>query len=199
MSKSVIVGLTGPTGAGKSTACKAAENLGFAVIDADRVSREITEKGSFILPVLQKEFGDILNSDGTLCRQKLAAAAFSTPQSTELLNKIMLPAITEKIEQHIKRLQKEGRQLILLDAPTLFEAGADCLCSATAAVIAPRNERLERIMKRDNLSKAAAEIRMNAGKPDSFYFEHCDKILENTGSVEALYKEAGRFFEGFLP
>ena len=193
----VIIGLTGPTGAGKSTACKAAEKLGFAVIDADRVAREVTEKGSALLPILKEAFGNVLNPDGTLCRKKLAAKAFRTPQNTERLNAVMLPAITEKIAQKIKTLQSNGQRFILLDAPTLFESGADRLCTATMAVLAPKDVRLSRIMARDKLTKAAAELRMSAGKPDRFYLEHCDRIFNNHGTKEALYLAATRFFESF--
>lgn len=194
----VIIGLTGPTGAGKSTACKAAEDLGFAVINADGVAREVTEKGSALLPVLKEAFGDVLNPDGTLCRKKLAAEAFRTPENTERLNAVMLPAITEKINEAIKALEADGRRRILLDAPTLFEAGADRLCTATVAVLAPKDTRLSRIIARDKLTKAAAELRMSAGKPDSFYLERCNNILKNDGTKEELYLAASRFFESFL-
>ena len=186
-----VVGLTGPTGSGKSTAREIAAELGFFCIDADKVARDATKAGSPLLPVLQKEFGDILNLDGSLNRAKLASAAFCDTASTEKLNSIMLPYIVKMIEHII-----EGTKsiLILLDAPTLFEAGANKLCKKTVGVVADESIRLKRIMARDNITEDAAKLRMSAGKQQSFYEENCDYILTNNSTADEFILSAKELF-----
>ena len=115
---SVIIGLTGPTGAGKSTAAAAAEKFGLQVIDCDKLARAAAEKGTDGLKALVAAFGkEILLTDGSLDRRALAAAAFASPQKTELLNETILPHIVNLV-----LAEAEGKN-VLLDAPTLFEAG----------------------------------------------------------------------------
>ena len=182
-----IVGVTGPTGSGKSTIRSIATELGFFCIDADKVAREVTKKGSPLLPILQKEFGEILNPDGTLNRKGLAKAAFKDKKSTDKLNSIMLPHILNDIENIIKKAEQ---RFILLDAPTLFEAGANRLCNTTIGVIASEEIRLKRIIERDGISEDAAWLRINAGKPESFYLENCNYVLTNNQSVDKFLDSA---------
>ena len=140
----LIVGLTGPTGAGKSSLNETAKELGFKVIDCDKVARVAAEKGQAGYLALIKAFGEeILNPDGTINRKELAKRAFSSKQGTELLNKTLLPHIVELIKGEM------DCERILLDAPTLFESGVDKMCAVTIAVLADRKIRLERIMERD--------------------------------------------------
>ena len=179
-----IIGLTGPTGAGKSSLKTVAENLGYKVIDCDITARKAVEKGTKGLMALVNTFGeDILFSDGSLNRKALAEKAFSTPEKTELLNKTLLPFITELVLKEC-----EGEK-VLLDAPTLFESGLDAKCTATVGVLADRETRIERIKKRDNISEVEALIRINAGKPDDFYKKNADYIIYNNGDPLEFQKE----------
>ena len=190
-----IVGLTGPTGSGKSTIQKLALALGFFCIDADKVARKATEKGSPLLPKLQKEFGDILNPDGSLNRAALAEVAFKDIDSTNRLNSITLPYILKDIENIIK---KAPNRFILLDAPTLFEAGAQKICSTTVGVIADEEIRIKRIIERDGISEEAALLRINAGKPESFYLDNCNYVLTNNGSVDEFLEDANALLNKFI-
>ena len=170
----IIIGLTGPTGSGKSTASKAAAELGFKVIDCDILARRAVEKGSGGLAALTKAFGTaILNQDGTLNRKKLAEIAFASKENTELLNKTLLPYIVILVKQ------EADSDKVLLDAPTLFESGIDKMCDGTVAVLADEETRLKRIMSRDRIDKAAAMLRINAGKDDEFYIKNTDYIIYN--------------------
>lgn len=196
--KPLIIGLTGPTGAGKSTVCEISVSKGFTHIDADKTARECTEKGSPLLPMLAREFGDILNPDGTLSRKALARAAFETREKTEKLNRIMLPFIVNRIESDIKELVSVGKTKILLDAPTLFEAGADKLCSTVIGVLCPYELRLQRIMSRDSIAETEARLRMDAGKTDEFYMSRCEHIIYNNGSQELLEKHTRELFDSIL-
>ena len=181
----VMIGLTGPTGAGKSSVAQAVGKLGIKVIDCDTVAREAVEKGSDGLAAVVSVFGDdLLLSDGTLNRRMLARRAFSTPENTKLLNRTLLP--------HIVRLVKmqAGEDDVLVDAPTLFESGMDSVCTDTVAVLADGDIRLKRIIARDGISPEDARIRMSAGKPDGFYIGRAGHILYNNGDGDAFVKEA---------
>lgn len=178
---SFVVGLTGPTGAGKSSVTAVAENLGFKIVDCDKLSRVAVEKGSEGLLAVVAAFGDeVLNDDKTLNRAVLAQKAFSTPKNTELLNKTLLPYIMTLVKAEL------DCDLVLLDAPTLFESGADNLCDEVIAVISDEKTRLDRIMARDNIDEEAALLRIKAGKPDEFYIEKTNNIVYNDCELSVL-------------
>lgn len=181
---SYILGLTGPTGAGKSIFSECAKEFGFKVIDCDSVARQAVKKGMPALKRLTEVFGgDILKENGELDRGKLAGIAFSSPEKTELLNETLFPFIKELV------LKQISGDLVLLDAPTLFESGIDGICDRTVAVTAPADIRKARIIARDNLGEYAARLRMSAGKPDEFYYKNTDTVLENNETVEKFIKK----------
>lgn len=171
---SIIVGLTGPTGAGKSSAATLCKSLGIKHIDCDIIARKATEKGEEGLLAVVKAFGDdILNNDGTLNRKALAEKAFKDKDSTALLNQTLLPIIKKMVMAEIKD------DNVLLDAPTLFESGVSEICSKTVAVLSDKDLRLKRILARDNITTEQALLRINAGKSDDFYKEKCDFVIYN--------------------
>ena len=177
----MIIGLTGPTGAGKSSASSVAEQLGFKIIDCDKLARVAVEKGTDGLKSLVGAFGeDILNADGTLNRKTLAQKAFAEKEKTELLNKTILPHIVKLVEK-----ESVGDK-ILLDAPTLFESGIDSMCDSTIAVLCDTEIRLSRIMKRDSIDKDSAMLRIGAGKTDEFYKQNADYIIYNNGENQVF-------------
>ena len=176
---SIIIGLTGPTGSGKSIIAAVARDMGVKVIDCDLVARQAVEKGTKGLAALIEEFGEaILNTDGTLNRKALAQTAFSSKENTERLNKTLLPHITELVNTQL------DKDKILLDAPTLFESGIDSICTDTVAVLADRDSRIKRIIKRDGLTINEALLRVNAGKSDKYYTDRAGQILYNNGNVD---------------
>ena len=180
---SIIIGLTGPTGAGKSTAAAAAKSFGLQVIDCDKLARVATEKGTDGLKALVAAFGkEILLPDGSLDRRALAAAAFASPPKTELLNKTILPYIAKSV------LAEAKDKNVLLDAPTLFESGLNSVCTAVIAVSADAEIRRERIIRRDGLSPEAADLRINAGKTDEYYKQRADYFLYNNSDEKAFSK-----------
>ena len=201
-----VLGLTGPSGSGKSTVCTLlrrdyGERLRF--IDADLVARQVVEPGTPCLERLTEVFGgDILLPGGGLDRRKLGGMVFGSPERVETLNRTILPFIVEEIGGRIQGFSQEaGVKGIILDAPTLFESGADRMCGAVASVLAPRELRLRRICARDGLSREAAEKRLNSQLSDGFYRLHSQFALWNGERMERLEGEVSRMalWLGLLP
>ncbi|MBQ8683193.1 MAG: threonylcarbamoyl-AMP synthase [Clostridia bacterium] len=186
-----VIGLTGPTGAGKSTVADAWRQLGVPVIDTDGLAREIVQPGSPCLTKLAEVFSPaVLREDGSLDRAELARRAFASPEGAQALNAITHPAIIARTQQLLEEAADSGHPVAVVDAPLLFEAGMETICHHIVAVIAPADLRQKRIMARDTLDAEAAQRRMAAQQPDSFYCRAGVSVLENTADEEALRKQA---------
>lgn len=174
-----IIGLTGPIGAGKSTVARILSEKGCVIIDCDKISREIVEPNSPTLSVLVKEFGNtILNTDGSLNRAALAEIALSTEENQKKLNSITHPAIIKIALSRATKALNEGKSAIV-EATLLFESGANMLCNASVAVIAPKEERIKRVALRDKLDEKAINLKINAQKEESYYAERADFVIKN--------------------
>lgn len=191
MSEAMIIGLTGQTGAGKSTVSEIFGKAGYAVIDADRIARLVVEPGKPCLTELFDYFGDsVRQPDGTLDRKALAKIVFTDQKKLESLNSITHPFITEEIFRQINACHKAGQELILLDAPTLFESRASDFCDMIISVLAPPDIRLKRIMQRDGISEEAAHERMDAQLPEEFFIQHSDYVIRNQSDLAGLFAHA---------
>ncbi|MBQ7296356.1 MAG: dephospho-CoA kinase [Clostridia bacterium] len=176
----LTIGLTGKTGAGKSTVALYLKEKGCYIIDGDVIARQITEKGSDTLPQLQASFGeDILDENGELIRKRLAERAFASPQKTALLNSITHPAIKKRCEAEIEKAKKEGYTVSVIDAAALLESNCKELCEKFVVVSAPEEIRLERILSRDGITHEQATTRIKAQKDDEYYFSQADIIIRN--------------------
>ena len=186
---SVIIGLTGQSGAGKSTVCEAFESEGFAVIDCDSVARHVTRPGSQCNRELAGVFPGCFDESFTLDRAKMASVVFADSEKLRLLEDIEYSYITEEIDEQIGKLSKKA-DYIVLDAPTLFEAGVDKLCSCTVAVISREQLRLERIISRDGISEEQARKRFGSQRTEQFFKEKCGFLIENNGDAAAAKEQA---------
>ncbi len=176
-----ILGLTGPSGTGKSLAARHLEGRGFIHIDADKSARSVVLPGTPCLKRLVEVFGlDILHEDGSLNRKKLAEFAFGHGRVDEL-NAVTHPFIIEEIRRQLKVLEDNGAKYVTLDAPALFESGANKLCNSVMALTSPLEDRVKRIMKRDGLSLIQAQTRLNAQPDNNFYISRADFVIENNG------------------
>lgn len=187
----MVIGLTGQTGAGKSTVSKVFVQNGFRLIDADAISRHVVARGSHCLADLQECFTNaILTPDGELDRKVMASIAFSDHRKLEMLNTIMYPYIVGEILRMIHRFSQQNHKLILLDAPTLFESRADDFCDLIISVVAKPELRMQRIMERDHISEKAAQQRMEMQLTEEFFRLHSDTVLENNSSFSELWDAA---------
>ena len=187
----MVIGLTGQTGAGKSTVSKVFVQNGFRLIDADAISRHVVARGSHCLADLQECFTDaILTPDGELDRKVMASIAFSDHRKLEMLNTIMYPYIVGEILRMIHRFSQQNHKLILLDAPTLFESRADDFCDLIISVVAKPELRMQRIMERAHISEKAAQQRMEMQLTEEFFRLHSDTVLENNSSFSELWDAA---------
>ena len=192
--KVFLIGLTGPTGSGKSEVSRVLADRLVPVIDAGELARRVVEPGFPCLQELVREFTeDILNEDGTLNRRQLARRAFATPEDTKLLNSITHPYIIDLTKRILMQLEQIREPVAVLDAPLLFESGMDGICDVTVAVVAPRERRLKRIMERDQLTEKQAEARMAAQQEEDFYASRASQVIRNDGDLEELRRQANAF------
>lgn len=189
----MIVGITGGSGTGKSTACRFFEERGWLIIDADSVAREVCFRGEKCLEEIKAEFGDnIIDENGNLKRKELGEIVFADKSRLNKLNSITHKYIVEKIKQRVKNNDKN----IVIDAPLLLETGLDSICDKTLCVLSDEDIRIKRICKRDLISAETAKNRIASQKDDSYYRDRCDYAVTNNGTEEELITEIAKIFGG---
>ena len=196
----LTVGLTGQSGAGKSTVAESLLALpGVRCLDLDRIYHELIAPGQPLVAALAAAFSDaVVRQDGTLDRRALAAAAFATPENAQKLNAVTHPAILRETARRRQALAADPAvRAVLLDAPLLFESGLDRQCDRVIAVIAPEEVRLDRIRRRDGLPEEAVRRRFLRQQPEEFYTSRADLVLDTGGGqpLAALVQQAKRQLE----
>ncbi len=186
-----IIGLTGQSGAGKTTVSKVFRENGFDIIDADIISREVMKKGMPCLNELAEVFGrEIITAEGELDRKKLGRIVFSDKEKLRQLDSVCYPYIIFRIIQKTEELAAAGAELILLDAPTLFESNADDLCDLIICVTADTDIRIRRITARDNITPEEAHKRFDSQYSEHFFVSHSDFVIKNNKSTDILIAKA---------
>ena len=176
----VIYGLTGQTGAGKSTVASMLSEKGYLIVDGDVAARAVVEKGSPVLDKLAEVFGkDIIAEDGNLIRSALAQKAFSTEENRQKLNAITHPAVTQWSTDFIKKNLTAEHKGVVIDAAAIFDSDIRRYCTKMIVVTAPQDVRLERILGRDGITREAAMLRINAQKDEQYYKERADILIKN--------------------
>ena len=193
-----IIGLTGQTGAGKSTVRHIFRERGAAVIDADSVAHDITEKNTECIYDIVSHFSCmVLNENGTINRKALGKIVFSDKKELAMLNKIIFPYILEEIEHRIAEKSAEGAENIVIDGATIIESGCGKLCDMLISITADEAIRTRRIIRRDNITREDAERRVAAQKPEEFYTENSDVVIENNESIENLESRVSTVLKNF--
>ena len=186
-----IIGLCGGSGSGKSTVASLLQERGIPVFDADAVYHEWISSDTPCVRELVSAFGrEVQKPDGSLNRLALRRIVFSPFQDAgarrELLNRISHKYVRKSFEDWVNSRQKENIRMIALDAPLLFEAGMDRLCTVLIAVTASEEIRLERIMRRDGISATDARARIAAQIPDAELIRRSDFVIDNTGTLDTV-------------
>lgn len=194
MSKINIIGLTGPTGSGKTEASKIFAQFGFKVINADVVAKAVLDNNTECKKKLMYAYGNnIVGNEGQIKREVLAKCAFKNKEKANLLNSITHPYIVKDIEDKIVGFKKENLLWVLLDAPLLFESQLNTMCSLTVSILASKTKRLKRIMKRDRIDINVAMNRINIQQNEEFYLEKSDYVLYNNDTDKVFNKEIKDF------
>lgn len=180
----MILGITGSSGAGKSTVCEILERkYNSQTINADKIAKQLSKQGTSYLQEIVQNFGnDILLQNGELDRKKLANIIYSNSDKRDELNNITFKYIKNEIKDQIT---KSENNIIAIDAPLLLEANLQEICDKTIAVISEnRDLQIQRIIKRDSIDKEHAIARLNAQHPNEFYIQNCDDTLINDETLE---------------
>lgn len=194
-----IIGLTGQTGAGKSSVREILRKNGAAVIDADSVAHDITEKNTDCIYDIVCRFSClVLNEKGSINRKALGKRVFSDKKELAALNKIIFPYILEAIEHEVLNCIAKGTETVVIDGATIIESGCGKMCDMLVSVVADEDIRTERIIKRDGISETDAKHRVSAQKPEEFYKEASDYVIENNGTKAELEHRVNSVLKNML-
>ena len=194
----LIIGLTGPSGAGKGLISTLFARYGVPSLDTDAIYHELISPPSACLDELVEAFGkSILTPDAKLDRRALSEMVFDEGHEEDLrkLNTITHRHVLDEVRRRLNGYREAGVAAVLVDAPQLFESGYDRECDKILSVLASRGLRLTRIMERDGLDRAHAEARLNAAMPDEFFVCHSNAIITNDGDISAAEAAVRRLLQ----
>ncbi len=183
----MILGLTGFSGAGKSTVAAIFKEHGFYHLDCDQLVHDEVYHDPAVLSAIAEVFGADLIQEGVLDRPALRQRTMGNPDALKKLNDTVMPFILDHIQ---RTLDAHSEESVILDAPLLFESGLHHKCDKVLSVISDPANALLRIMDRDGLSKTDAEKRLSSQHPASYYTEKSDYILINNEGIQALTTQA---------
>ena len=176
-----VIGITGGTGCGKTTLLNLIEEMGGLILDCDAIYHRLLETDAALRDAIEARFPGVMEA-GSLNRKKLGAIVFADENALLDLNRITHSAV----KQEVLRLLKTAPGLAAIDAIGLFEGGLAELCQVTVAVTAPVEARVQRLMKREGISREYAESRVRAQHEDGWFRQRCTVTLENDGTLDAF-------------
>lgn len=187
----IVIGLTGGIGTGKSTVSDYLRKKGCIILDADDISRKMTEAGMPALSIIQNVFGDeVINSDGSLNRHKLGDIVFNNRDKLQKLQQIITTEVVDNINRKLSQLKSEHcDNIVVIDAPLLFECGMENIADENWLVISEMSVRIKRVKERDNLSEEQIIARINNQMSQEDKEKLSDYVLDNSGSLQQLYEQ----------
>ena len=190
-----IIGITGGIASGKSTVTEFLRQKGFQVVDADAVDHQLQKPGGRLFQILVEHFGEkILLENGELNRPLLASLIFSNPEEQEWSKRTQGEIIREELAA-LRNQFAQTETLFFMDIPLLFEQNYASWFDETWLVYVNRDVQLERLMKRDQISKEAAESRLNSQWPLERKISLASHSLDNNGNQEQLIAQVVQLFE----
>ena len=197
-----VIGITGGTGSGKTSVLRMMERLGCFAIDADEVYHRLLREGEEMLAELKTHFPEAFKGD-KIDRSILGSLVYNDPVKMETLTSITHPYVVNEINRILKIGQVHNAPMAVIDAIFLIESGLDKICDLVIGVVAPRKVRMERIMKRDNITEEQALKRIDAQPDEQFYFDHCDYIIKNSVNDGSIHNKTVSFYDkltsGLIP
>lgn len=198
LGKMKVIGVCGPSGSGKGVVCEGFAKIGIPTINADDVYHKLTCAPGECLKALSDEFGnEIIGADGGLDRRALAKIVFSSEGADERrikLNEISHRFVLAEIRRILKDLSVENKYAVV-DAPLLFESGLANDCDVKVCVEVDDNIRIERICKRDGISKKEARARIKSQMDDRALDRVCDYVIDNYGTKDEMYTAAANLIK----
>ncbi len=195
-----IIGLTGGIASGKSTVSRALRELGAIIIDADEVAHAIIEPGKPAWKDIVEHFGlGVLNPDQTIDREKLGAIVFNDPEKLQVLNQITHPRVGEQFKQMIKDIKSQQADAVLfIEVPLLYETHMDRICDEVWVVWVDEETQIQRLMKRDGLSREDALKRIDAQMSLDEKAKRADVVIDNRFSIEETIETATRYYNNII-
>jgi dephospho-CoA kinase len=185
-----VIGLTGGIASGKSTVARMLVKLGAAVIDADQLARDVVAPDEPAYHAIVAEFGTgILNFDRTINRAALGKLVFADPAARGRLERITHPAIARRAEERLAALKEAGTPVIFYMAPLLIEAGVTSRVDEIWVVYADRETQLDRLVRRDGISRTEATQRLAAQMPMEEKRTYGKVIIDNRGTPEETERQ----------
>ena len=183
----MLIGITGQIGAGKSTAAGILKSLGAALVDADRIGRQVVNRNPMLLKKLSAAFGkDILTRTGKLNRRKLAELAFVDEKKRRMLNQLVHPYLLKELENQI-RVKSKKAKVIVIDAALLLEWNLDRLVDLTVVIHTSRERRL-RFLANRGIGRRDALARERRQMKFAEYRARADIVIYNS-STEAAFED----------
>jgi len=176
----LLFGLTGGIASGKSSVGRRWRERGFQIIDGDILSRRAVEPGSPGLKEIELEFGkEYINHDGTLNRRKLGELVFSDDAKRVRLESILLPRMKEERDRERERIRKDGHRIACYEAAMIVERGDVNEFRPLVVVSAPEEVRIERIIKRDTITKEQAKARIATQATNEVLEKEADYVIHS--------------------
>jgi len=182
-----VIGLTGGIASGKSTVAGFLAELGAVVIDADKVGHEVFKPDTEPWREVVTAFGTgILKPNGEIDRSKLGKIVFGNPDSLARLNQIMHPKINDMVRAQIEEYQRQGVDLVVLEAPLLLEAGWVSLVDEVWVTVAPESTVLRRLKKKTWMSREQSLARIRSQLPSEERIKRADAVIDTDCSLDEL-------------
>ncbi len=194
MKDTLIIGLTGGIGTGKSFISKGLAGLGYEVYDSDAAAQRLIHDNLCVRSQVELLFGSDIFVNDQYDKRRVASLVFNNPELLDKLNQIVHPAVAYDLREWANGAKGE---VVFVESAILFESGFNKLCKAVVCVSAPDEVRVERVLERDKTSREAVEKRMHSQAEQEWIREQSDLVVENDGtvSVEALCEQIRDFVE----
>lgn len=190
----MIIGITGGIASGKTIVSDYVKKLGYPVVDADLLSREIMAPGSPVLEQVRHIFGEtVIAGDGALNRKALAEKIFHDEQARQTLDGLTHPAIRALAEERFSQLERESTVFFVV--PLLFESGMDDLCDEIWLVHAEESLRRSRLSARDGIDEIYAQSKIDSQMRDEERLNKGARVLFNDGDLNHLYEQIESFLK----